>query len=435
MSKQSEFMENQSNKTIAVVGLGYVGLPLALLANRKGYKVIGIDVSSEKVELLNKRTAPFADPDIADQLKNSSLEATTDFSRIKDTSIIIICVPTPVYKDHMPNLEPVENACRSVGKFLSKDQLVILESTVNPGVCENIVLSIFEKESGLKCGGDFYLAHCPERINPGDKKWTVGNINRVVGGFDESSLQKAALFYQSIISAEIKPMASLKEAEAVKIVENTFRDINIAFVNELAMSFSKLGIDLVNVINGAATKPFAFMPHYPGAGVGGHCIPVDPYYLIDYAKQNGFNHEFLSLARRINNGMPKFAVELAAKGLNEAGVAVKGAKVAVLGLAYKPEIGDCRESPSFEMIKELEKRGAEVVSYDPFVLDKSTLKTLDEAVKSTDAVVIATSHKVFKELEPDYFLKNGVKVVVDGRNCLPKEKFVEADIVYKGIGR
>lgn len=287
----------------------------------------------------------------------------------------------------------------------------------------------------MRAGVDFHIAHCPERINPGDKKWSVENIPRVVGSFDEVGLQKAIEFYQSIISAEIKPMASLKEAEAVKIVENAFRDINIAFVNELAMSFSRLSIDVVNVINGAATKPFAFMAHYPGAGVGGHCIPVDPYYLIDYAKQNGFNHEFLSLARRINNGMPKFTVELAVKGLEGAGIKIKDAKVAVLGLAYKPEIGDCRESPSFEIIKELEEHGVGVVSYDPFVLDKSTVKTLDEAVKNADAVILATCHNVFKELEPDYFISNGVKVIVDGRNCLPKEKFIEAGIIYKGVGR
>jgi UDP-N-acetyl-D-glucosamine dehydrogenase len=279
-----------NNRTIVVIGLGYVGLPLALLADRKGYKVIGIDVISEKVELLNRRTVPFADQEIAEQLKNSSLEATTDFSRIKDVSIIIICVPTPIYENNMPNFEPVENACRSIAPFLQKEQLVVLESTVNPGFCENIVLPILEKESGLKCGKDFYLAHCPERINPGDKKWNIENINRVVGGFDETGLQKAIEFYKSIISAEIKPMASLKEAEAVKIVENAFRDINIAFVNELAMSFSRLNIDVVNVINGAATKPFSFMPHYPGCGVGGHCIPVDPYYLIEYAKKNGFKY-------------------------------------------------------------------------------------------------------------------------------------------------
>lgn len=435
MSKQSEFMENQSNKTIAVIGLGYVGLPLALLAERKGYKVIGIDISSEKVGLLNNRIAPFADKEIAEQLEKTSLKATSDFSKIKDASAVIICVPTPIYENHMPNLEPVENACKGVAPHLQKGQLVILESTVNPCICENIVLPILEKESGLKCGKDFYLAHCPERINPGDKKWNVENINRVVGAFCPKGLEKAVEFYKSIISGEIKQMASLKEAEAVKIVENTFRDINIAFVNELAMSFSRLGIDVVNVINGAATKPFAFMPHFPGCGVGGHCIPVDPYYLIEYAKENGFEHDFLSLARRINNKMPGFAAWLAVSALNEKKIPTNGAKIAVLGLAYKPEIDDCRESPSFEIIKALKKYGADVVSFDPFVPSKSTAKSLDEAIKGSQAVVIATAHKVFKELEPEYLLKNGVKVVIDGRNCLQKEKFIEAGIVYKGIGR
>lgn len=420
---------------IAVVGLGYVGLPLALLSGRKGNTVIGVDIDAKRVALLNARVVPLLDTETAKQLKSSNIEATTDFSRIKDASVIIICVPTPVYKNRMPNLEPVQTACKGIAPHLQAGQLVVLESTVNPGICENIVLPILQKESGLQCGKDFYLAHCPERINPGDKKWNVENIPRVVGGFDAVSLQKAISFYSSIIGAEIKPMASLKEAEAVKIVENAFRDINIAFVNELAMSFSRLGIDTVHVIDGAATKPFAFMPHYPGVGVGGHCIPVDPYYLIDYAKQNGFSHEFLSLARRINDGMPKFAVDLTVKGLGEAGIAIKGATVAVLGLAYKPEIGDCRESPSFEIIKHLEAYGAKVVSFDPFVLDGSTVKTLDEAVKGADAIILATCHNVFKELEPDYLVKNGVKVIIDGRNCLPKAEFLAAGIIYKGIGR
>mgnify|MGYP001561774461 FL=1 len=287
----------------------------------------------------------------------------------------------------------------------------------------------------MKAGKDFFVAHCPERINPGDKNWTVENIPRVVGGLGEKSLEMAYEFYSSIISGQIKKMGSLKEAEAVKVVENSFRDINIAFVNELAMSFSKLGIDVVNVINGAATKPFAFMAHYPGVGVGGHCIPVDPYYLIDYAKQNGFEHDFLKLARKINSNMPKFTAERVALGLNEARIVINGAKVAVLGLAYKPNIDDCRESPAFDLIKALEKYGANVVSYDPFVLNKSTAKSLDEAVKDSAAVVIATCHDQFKNLKPEYFLKNGVKVVVDGRNCLQKEKFIGAGIIYKGIGR
>jgi nucleotide sugar dehydrogenase len=256
-----------------------------------------------------------------------------------------------------------------------------------------------------------------------------------VGSLEETGLQKALDFYRSIISAEIKPMRSLKEAEAVKVVENAFRDVNIAFVNELAMSFSRLGIDVVNVIEGAATKPFAFMPHFPGCGVGGHCIPVDPYYLIDYAKKNGFDHDFLSLARRINSNMPRVTVELLAAALDEKGLSLRGSKVAVLGLAYKPEIDDCRESPSFEIIKELEERGAIVASYDPYVRSKSTDSSVNDALEHAVGAVIATAHGVFKGLTPQLFLQHNISVVVDGRNCLPKETFTASGIIYRGIGR
>ncbi len=428
-------MESENNKSVSIVGLGYVGLPLALLADKNGYKVMGVDTDTKKIELLNKQISPFVDEEVSKQLKNSKIEATSDISKVKDSSIIIICVPTPVHENHMPNLEPVKNACKGIAPFVQKGQLIILESTVNPGVSEDVVLPIIEKESGLKCGEDFYLAHCPERINPGDEKWNVENINRVVGAFCEEGLSKAVEFYKTILTGEIKPMNSLKEAEAVKVVENSFRDINIAFVNELAMSFSRLGIDVVNVIEGAATKPFAFMPHFPGCGVGGHCIPVDPYYLIEYAKKSGFDHDFLALARRINSKMPKFTAKQVMHGLNEKKIAINGTKVAVLGLSYKPNIDDCRESPSFEIIKALKGYDADVASFDPFVLDRSTVKSLDDALDGAQAVVIATSHDAFKELTPDYFVEKGIKVVIDGRNCLPKDEFIKAGIVYKGVGR
>jgi len=428
--------EKKSKKKVVVVGLGYVGLPLALLVDRKGYEAIGIDINEDKVKMLNDRNFPFvAEKEVINHFKNGSLKATTDFKNLIDASVIIICVPTPVHENNMPNLEPLENACKMIAPNLRKGQLVILESTVNPGVSENIVLPIFEKGSGLKGGKDFYLSHCPERINPGDKKWTVENIPRVAGSLEKTGLRKTLNFYKSIISAEIKPMMSLKEAEAVKIVENTFRDINIAFVNELAMSFSRLGIDVVNVINGAATKPFAFMPHLPGCGVGGHCIPVDPYYLIEYAKNRGFNHDFLSLARRINEEMPEFTAKTVVRALNEKRLAVNGTRVAVLGLSYKPEIDDCRESPAFKIIEYLKEYGAEVVTYDPFVPGSSSASSLQEALKGSPAVVVATAHNEFKKLTPQDFLRNGVSVIVDGRNCLTKEKFVKAGIVYKGIGR
>lgn len=427
---------DKNKGTVSVIGLGYVGLPLALLAARKNYKVYGVDIDSKKVADLKNKVAPFADEKISQELTNTTMEATDSFEVVKESDFVIICVPTPVYENHLPNLEPIRGALKGVGPYLKKGQTIILESTVNPGVSEGIVIPMLEEISSLRAGFDFHVVHCPERINPGDKKWNVENIPRVIGSLEEVGLEKAAKFYESIITSSVKRMGSLKEAEAVKIVENSFRDINIAFVNELAQSFSKLGIDVVKVIDGAATKPFAFMAHYPGSGVGGHCIPVDPYYLIEYAKENGFNHRFLSLARTINNEMPEFTASLVKEGLAEKNTEIEGSTVAVLGLSYKEDIDDCRESPSFKIIKQLKDLGARVVSYDPYVQDKSTAKDLNEAVNDTDAVVLATKHTIFKEkLTPEFLAGNKVKVIVDGRNCLPWEEFSKVGIIYKGIGR
>lgn len=422
------------DKIVAVIGLGYVGLPLALLAGKK-YKVIGIDTNKTKLELIKKKKSPFVDEKVQSDLNKSTIEVTDDFTRVSNADIVVICVPTPVYENYMPNLEPVEGACRNIAPYLKTGSLVILESTVNPGVSEGVVLPILEKVSGKKGGKDFYLAHCPERINPGDPKWNVENIPRVVGSLEEKGLKIAVEFYSSVLIGNIKPMGSLKEAEACKVVENSFRDINIAFVNELAKSFNRLGIDVKNVIDGAATKPFAFMAHYPSCGVGGHCIPVDPYYLIEYAKKNGFYHEFLSVARRINNSMPVFTVDMVVDGLNEVEKAIKNSKVVVLGLAYKANIGDDRESPSFDIVKELSRRGAKTESYDPYVLTKSTLHTLKEALDFADVIVIATNHKEFSEIKPEQLEKHNIRVVVDGKNCLDKKKFQSSKIVYRGIGR
>jgi nucleotide sugar dehydrogenase len=334
----------------------------------------------------------------------------------------------------MPNLEPVISACESMASFISSGQLIVLESTVNPGVSEEIIIPILEKNSGLKAGKDFYIAHCPERIDPGNSNWDVETIPRVVGSLEEKGLKKAVAFYESILKSKVKPMESLKEAEAVKIVENAFRDVNIAFVNELAMSFQCLGIDAVNVIEGAATKPFAFMPHFPGCGVGGHCIPVDPYYLIDYAKKNGFHHEILSLARKINNNMPKYVIDLLVTKLQKINCKLPTTRVAVLGLAYKPDIDDDRESPAYKIINSLQNFGAKVVAYDPFV-KSSSAASLESALSGAQAVIIATAHSEFRCLQPADFLKAGVKIVIDGRNCLNKEIFINSDLLYQGIGR
>jgi UDP-N-acetyl-D-glucosamine dehydrogenase len=425
-------------KNVAIVGLGYVGLPLALLAAHKGYRVYGIDIQASKVELLRKGESPITDPVIKENLRTvpkDLISFGTDYTEVKDASIIVICVPTPVRDNHTPDLGPVENAARGIAAHLRAGSLIILESTVNPGVSEDVILPILEKASGLKGGKDFDLAHCPERINPGDPKWRVENIPRVVGSLTEEGLKRAVEFYESIIENSITPMGSLKEAEAVKIVENSFRDINIAFVNELAMSFSRLGIDVIEVIKGASTKPFAFMAHYPSCGVGGHCIPVDPYYLIEYAQKNGFHHDFLSLARRINNKMPEFTVEQLILALNKREMAIKGSVVAVLGLAYKPNIDDCRESPAFHVIKELERHEAKVRVFDPHVPSKSTVQNLDEALEGADAVVIVTAHDEFRALTPEALAARKVKVMVDGCNCLDKNEFAPSPVTYAGIGR
>lgn len=426
---------NPNQKTLAVVGLGYVGLPLALLADKKGYRVHGIDINPQRVDLLNQRIAPFRDEEIERKLPRASFEATANFDKIREAEIIIICVPTPVFENHLPNLEPLKEAAEGIAKFLQKGSLVVLESTVNPGVSENILLPILENISGFKAGVDFYLAHCPERINPGDKKWRVENIPRVIGSLEPIGLAKALEFYRSILEAEVHPMDSIQEAEAVKIVENSFRDINIAFVNELAMSFSRMGIDAVRVIDGAATKPFAFMPHYPGCGVGGHCIPVDPYYLIEYARQNGFRHDFLELARKINNQMPHYTVEELFMALHEKSIGLKSAKVAVLGLAYKSDIDDTRESPAFEIIKYLRHYDMDISVYDPYVPGKSNVGSLEEALDGRSAAIIATAHSHFRVMKPKDFLGHGVGIVIDGRNCLDSEDFRKAGINYKGIGR
>lgn len=287
-----------------------------------------------------------------------------------------------------------------------------------------------ERGSALAVGVDFYFAHCPERINPGDRNWTLAKIPRVVGANDQESLNRAEQFYLKILDAPVKLMASLKEAEAVKIIENTFRDINIAFVNELAMSFDKLGIDLVNVINGASTKPFAFLAHYPGCGVGGHCIPVDPYYLITYARKNGYQHRFLKLARIINNWMPVYAVRLLSEILP-----VDGARIALLGLAYKADIDDVRESPALDIRRLLIRRGAQVTSYDPYVPSMSDVVKTELALEKADAVIIATDHNIFKQLTVNDFAHAGVKVIIDGRNCLEPQQFDDSNIIYRGIGR
>ena len=420
---------------VVVVGIGYVGLPLALLARARGYHVQGIDIDEHKRNAVRNVTVADLEAPLTAALHDEPLEVSGHFGPVHDAHIVIICVPTPVDAEHNPDLSIVKNAARRVGRNLRKGTLIILESTVHPGTCEEIFIPTLEKSSGLQAGSDFAVAHCPERINPGDKTWPIERIPRVIGATTPKALAVAAGFYRSILSAPVHTMENIKEAEAVKVVENSFRDINIAFVNELAMSFNKLGIDVSNVLEGAATKPFGFMLHQPGCGVGGHCIPVDPYYLIRYARNNGFSHRFLSLARSINEDMPAYTVSLAEEGLHKLGRRLKGSNIALLGLSYKANVSDLRESPSLDIKTLLERKGALVRTFDEHAQDRSSVHSFADALNGADAAIIATAHAEFTALPPSAFATRGVRVVVDGRNCLPKEQYLRAGILYRGIGR
>jgi UDP-N-acetyl-D-glucosamine dehydrogenase len=421
---------------VAVIGLGYVGLPLALLAAQKGHHVTGVDTSAEKLRLLGQGKA-YIDGVADAEVKNTTAIFAGDAAAVRDADIVILAVPTPVTEDKTPDLRPLEGAIASVAPHLKAGTLVVIESTINPGVCDEVVMPLLKKSVATDVAATLDIAHCPERINPGDAQWSVRTINRVIGADSERALTRGVAFYESILDAQVKPMATIKEAEAVKVVENSFRDINIAFVNELAMAFHKLGINLENVIDGAATKPFAFMPHHPGCGVGGHCIPVDPYYLIEYSRNHGFEHEFLTLARSINESMPAFTVGLLDEALAAQGKAATGTPVALLGLSYKANVGDDRESPSYKIEAILRDRAYQVRTFDPFIAARSSADSLEAALKGADAVVIATAHDAFKVLTPALLKQHGITTVIDGRNMLrhQKQALLSAGITYVGIGQ
>ncbi|MFA4817370.1 MAG: nucleotide sugar dehydrogenase [Parcubacteria group bacterium] len=428
----------KNKQKVCVIGLGYVGLPLAIRAAERGFDVYGLDTDRKKIKMINSGKSPFVDDYVSERIAKLGIKATADKKIIKKADIILICVPTPVDEKFYPILDPVINASRAVAQNLKKGALVILESTVNPGVSEEVVKPIFEKE-GLKVGRDVFIAHCPERINPGkdlvSKGYDVTNIPRVVGSFDRIGLAKAKKFYEKIIDGQIMPMGTIREAEAVKIMENSFRDINIAFVNELAKSFDKMDIDITNVIRGASTKPYGFMPFWPSRGVGGHCIPVDPYYLIEKAKENNFDHKFLRTARGINNSMPLYTVDLLQVKMNEIKKAIKGSNIGILGLSYKANVGDLRESPALKIIEILKERGALLHIFDPYISEMSTVKNVQELLKKSEAIILVTNHSEFEQISPKEFKRAGIKIIIDGVNALDKGAIKKCGIIYKGIGR
>jgi nucleotide sugar dehydrogenase len=428
----------EQTKIVSIIGLGYVGLPLAVRCQERGYQTIGLDIDEAKMTLLRDGKNPFQDDYLEENFLRYPLTTlTTHAADIAAADIHIIAVPTPVDAQRHPDLTPVIKASEAVAQYAKKGSLVILESTVNPYVSEEVVRPIFER-AGFVIGQDLYISHCPERINPGDPQWNVTNIPRVVGSFDKTGLDMSLEFYRSIVDAEIRPMRHIREAEAVKILENSFRNINIAFVNEIARSFDKMNIDVKDVIDGAATKPFAFMAHYPSCGVGGHCIPVDPHYLVERARESGFHHDFLNLAIRTNDEMPAYTVERLQDALNEMELPIKGKRIGVLGLSYKANVADLRESPAEVLIEELKNHQATVVTFDPLIPEHSSAKSLTDFLEQCDAVILATNHKVFvEELTPELLIQNNIKAFVDGKNCLDRDSFMAhpEHFIYRGIGR
>jgi len=407
---------------IGVIGLGYVGLPLAVEFARRGFDVSGFDVDETKTSQINAGRSYIPDvpeAELREVVKAGRLRATTRMSDLGQMDVIDICVPTPLRKTKDPDLSYVVKAVEAVVEALTPGQLIILESTTYPGTTDEVVQPMLESK-GLKGDADFFLAFSPERVDPGNQTYTTRNIPKIVGGMGEVSTEAAALLYGSIVDKVIK-VSSTRVAEMVKLLENTFRAVNIGMVNELALMCHKMDIDVWEVIDAAKTKPFGFMPFYPGPGLGGHCIPIDPYYLSWKARQNGFECRFIELAGHVNSAMPDYVVERVADALNTVRKSINGSRVHLLGVAYKRDVNDMRESPALDVVELLHKRGAAVSYTDPYVPElrhgdrTMTSIDLDPAMAGRpDCAVICTDHAVF-----DYaaLLTSGV-LIVDTRNAL-----------------
>ncbi|MBG0744685.1 MAG: nucleotide sugar dehydrogenase [Cylindrospermopsis raciborskii KL1] len=370
MKNLDELREKITNRTaiIGVIGLGYVGLPFAVEKAKVGFQVIGIEqnpVRAERVNYADNYISDVKDDDLKHVVAIGNLRAVTQFDCLPEIDVLVICVPTPLSKNLTPDLTYVESVTRSISKFLRKGQLITLESTTYPGTTDEVMRPMLE-QSGLKQGVDFFLAHSPERVDPGNKRYTTKNTSKVVGASDPDSLIVAKLFYEQTID-HVVTVSSAKSAELVKVFENTFRAVNIALVNELALLCDRMGIDVWEVLDAANTKPFGIMPFYPGPGVGGHCIPIDPHYLEWKAKEFNFDTHFIALAGEINRKMPDFVREKTCRVLNKLGVAPSRSKILILGVAYKKDLSDWRESPAIHVITKLLEDGVEIAYHDPFV--------------------------------------------------------------------
>jgi len=424
---------NNKKSVIAVVGLGYVGLPLAVEKAKAGYKVIGFDIQQERVDMVNNGEnyiGDVVDADLKNMVADGMITATTDYKKIKEVDAVAICVPTPLDQYHQPNTKYVESSTKDIAKYLHKDMLIVLESTTYPGTTEEIVKPILE-ETGMKCGEDFFLAFSPERVDPGNKVYNTKNTPKVVGGVTPQCTEVAAALYNNVLDNDVHTVSSPAIAEMEKILENTFRNLNIALVNEMAILAEKMEIDIWEVIDAAKTKPYGFMAFYPGPGLGGHCIPIDPFYLTWKAREHDYHTRLIELAGEINNSMPDFVIDRLMKVLNRYKKPLNGSKILLLGVAYKKDIDDLRESPSLKLIELLEQENADLIYNDPHIPQfkhkekKYKSKELtDELLEEVDAVLIATDHS-------EYNAKNIVEkseVIFDTRNLT---KGIDSDKVYK----
>ncbi|MBN2133417.1 MAG: nucleotide sugar dehydrogenase [Sedimentisphaerales bacterium] len=410
--------------SVGIVGLGYVGLPLAREFYKGGAKVLGFDINTKAVASINRGVSPIKhlpSETMTEMVRSGRFRATDRMAQLARPDAILICVPTPLTRNREPDLQYVETTCRTIARFLRKGQLVVLESTTYPGTTREVVLPILE-ESGLKAEKDFYLAYSPEREDPGNKDFRTATIPKVIGGYGKESLKRALDVYEYAIETLV-PVDSCETAEAAKILENTYRCVNIALVNELKMLFDRMGINVWEVIRAASTKPFGFSPFYPGPGLGGHCIPIDPFYLTWKARQYSLPTRFIELAGEINTGMPEYVLQRTADALNEHKKSLKGSRVLILGLAYKPDIDDVRESPSLELIERFRAKGARVDYNDPYIPQTHRQREYDLRMKSRklsekmlggyDVVVVATNHTDY-----DYdWIARHARLVVDTRNA------------------
>lgn len=420
MSIKEELIQKIQNKTLVmgVCGLGYVGLPLAVDKAKHGFRTIGFDVQTEKVDMVNAGKNYIGDvvnADLEELVKDGRLSATTDFSFVEKVDFIAICVPTPLDKHQQPDISYVRDSTIAISKHLRRGSIVVLESTTYPGTTEELLRPILEEGSGLKCGTDFYLGFSPERIDPGNLIYKTSNTPKVVGAIGADATEVIAMVYRAILDGDVHTVSSPAVAEMEKILENTYRNVNIGLVNELAILCNRMGIDIWEVIDAAKTKPYGFQAFYPGPGLGGHCIPLDPYYLSWKAREYGFHTSMIEASMMVNDRMPEYTVERAGKILNRSKKALNGSRVLVLGVAYKQDIDDYRESPAVRVIEEFKKTGAQVDYYDPFVpkyrhegqWHTGIPALTEEAVKQYDLVCITTAHT-----KVDYAMVTGCGVPV-----------------------